>query len=95
MNIQQVTAAYFKNKPVKSVYLFGSYARQEANENSDIDLLVDIDYNQKSVDLFDLYDWTQDLQKLLNQKVDLVPSDGISPFIAPLIESDKVLMYAK
>jgi uncharacterized protein len=95
MNINQLTADYFANKPVNKVFLFGSYARNEANENSDIDLLLDIDYLQKKVDLFDLYDWTQDLQKLFNHKVDLIPSDGLSPFIAPFIENDKILIYAK
>lgn len=95
MNIQQITANYFIDKPVKNVYLFGSYARNEQKSESDIDLLLDIDYAKKSVDLFDLYDWIEDLQTLLNKKVDLIPSDGLSPFIAPFIEADKILIYAK
>ena len=37
---------FFTNKPVKKVYLFGSYARGEADENSDVDLLIDWDYSQ-------------------------------------------------
>jgi predicted nucleotidyltransferase len=40
VQIQKVVADYFKDKPVKKVYLFGSYARGEANENSDVDLLL-------------------------------------------------------
>src|ERR1700748_1020815 len=36
--IQQTVSAYFKDKPVKKVYLFGSYARGEAKEDSDVDL---------------------------------------------------------
>lgn len=95
MTISQVTSLYFADKPVKKVYLFGSYARNEAMAGSDIDLLLDIDYAQQKVDLFDLYDWTEDLQKLLQQKVDLIPSDGLSPFIAPFVEHDKILIYAK
>jgi predicted nucleotidyltransferase len=95
MNINQLTADYFIDKPVNKVFLFGSYARNEATENSDIDLLLEIDYTQKKVDLFDLYDWTEDLQKLFNHKVDLIPSDGLSPFIAPFIETDKTLIYVK
>jgi predicted nucleotidyltransferase len=95
MNIQQTAAKYFVDKPVKNVYLFGSYARNEQQSDSDIDLLLDIDYAQKKVDLFDLYDWIEDLQVLLNKKVDLIPSDGLSPFMAPFIEADKILIYAK
>lgn len=95
MNIQQTTANYFIDKPVRNVYLFGSYARNEQKNDSDIDLLLDIDYAQKNVDLFDLYDWAEDLQKLFDKKIDLIPSDGLSPFIAPFIENDKILIYAK
>ena len=29
---------FFSDKPVKKVYLFGSFARGEADENSDVDL---------------------------------------------------------
>jgi predicted nucleotidyltransferase len=34
---------YFKNQPVLRAYLFGSYARGEADTESDIDLLVDLE----------------------------------------------------
>ena len=45
--IQQTVQDYFKDKPVKKVFLFGSYARNEAEENSDVDLLVDLDRTKK------------------------------------------------
>ncbi len=38
---------YFKTKPVLKAFIFGSNARNEANENSDIDLLVELDYSEK------------------------------------------------
>jgi uncharacterized protein len=95
MNVNQLAADYFIDKPVNKVFLFGSRARNEANENSDVDLLLEIDYTKKKVDFFDLYDWTEDLQRLLHQKVDLIPIDGLSPFVAPFVEIDKVLIYAK
>ena len=38
---------YFKTRPVFNVYLFGSYVRGNADNESDIDLLVDLDYSQK------------------------------------------------
>ena len=36
----------FAHKPVNKVYLFGSYARGEADENSDVDLLIGWDYSK-------------------------------------------------
>ena len=39
----------FKNEyKVSKFYLFGSYVRGEADSKSDIDLLVDLDYSQRT-----------------------------------------------
>ena len=38
---------YFKTRPVLKAYLFGSYVRGVADNKSDIDILVDLDYSQK------------------------------------------------
>ena len=38
---------YFKTRPVLKAYLFGSYARGQADKQSDIDILVDLDYSQR------------------------------------------------
>lgn len=92
-HIKQVVSDYFRDKPVKRVYLFGSYARGEADENSDVDLLVDLDKTQKIGWIF--FEWYQDLEETLNKKVDVVSSDGLSPRIAPFIETDKRLIYAQ
>lgn len=43
----QLIQNYFTDKPVKRAYLFGSYATNEATENSDIDLLVELDYSKE------------------------------------------------
>ena len=42
----QIIRDYFVNKPVLKAYLFGSYSRQEADNDSDVDILVDLDYSQ-------------------------------------------------
>lgn len=41
-----VLQQFFSNKPVKKAYVFGSYARNEANKDSDIDIMVELDYDQ-------------------------------------------------
>ncbi|HPH99648.1 MAG TPA: nucleotidyltransferase domain-containing protein [Chitinophagaceae bacterium] len=68
--IKQVVQEYFKDKPVQKVYLFGSYARGEADENSDIDLLVDLD-RTKHIG-WQFYNWHNELQEIFKQKVDVV-----------------------
>ena len=84
---------YFATQPVLRAYLFGSYARNEAVETSDIDVLVDLDYAQ-FVGL-EFVQMQLDLQKLLAQKVDLVSSRGLSKYIKPIIEKEKILIYER
>ena len=84
---------YFKTSPVLKAYLFGSYARNDANKNSDIDILVDLDYSQKIGLHF--IQMKIDLEKILNKEVDLVSSNGLSKYIKPIIDREKELIYAR
>ena len=89
----QLIRDYFKKQPVLKAYLFGSYARGEADAESDIDLLVDLDYSQNiGLRFFGMH---LELEELLNRKVDVVSSEGVSEFIQPFIEKDKKLIYAR
>ena len=84
---------YFSSQPVLKAYLFGSYSRNEAEIDSDIDVLVDLDYSQ-----FIGLEFVQmqlDLQELFSQKVDLVSSRGLSKHIKPIIEKEKKLIYER
>lgn len=54
-----------------AVYLFGSYARGEANENSDVDILVDTTGTQLK-SLFALGALYNDLEEALGKKIDLI-----------------------
>jgi predicted nucleotidyltransferase len=86
--------SYFKTQPVKRAYLFGSAARGEQTSSSDIDLLVELDYEQ-GADFFQFQDMQEQLSVLLNTPVDLVSANGLSPFIKPYIDSEKQLIYEK
>ncbi|MFH0866152.1 MAG: nucleotidyltransferase domain-containing protein, partial [Bacteroidota bacterium] len=77
---------FFSNKPVKRSYLFGSFARNEESDESDIDILVEIDYKNNKVSLLDFFGWKLDLEKIINKNIDLVASDGISKYIRPIID---------
>jgi len=53
---------------IKRLGIFGSYARGEANENSDIDIVVDFD----KADLFNQISIMQELEKKFNKHVDVI-----------------------
>jgi predicted nucleotidyltransferase len=58
----------------KNIRVFGSVARGEADSESDIDLLVDLEPGRS---LFDLGGLLMDLQDLLDHKVDIVTERGL------------------
>jgi predicted nucleotidyltransferase len=67
LNNKLIIQQFFAGKPVKKAYLFGSYARNEAGKNSDIDLLVELDHTQPIGMRFFAYQI--ELEKLLKIKV--------------------------
>ena len=69
-----------------NVRIFGSVARGEADEQSDIDLLVDLEPKRSLLDLAGLL---VDLEELLGCKVDVVPEDSLRKHI-----KDRVLKEA-
>lgn len=92
-HIKQVVTEYFHRKPVKKVWLFGSYARGEAEENSDIDILVDIDY---SVPVgLEYFGWRDELAEKLNKKVDIVSAGWENKHVKPFIDKDKQVIYER
>ena len=83
---------YFADKPVKRAFLFGSYARNTAIKGtSDIDILLELDYSKPIGMKF--FSFQRELEDLLHNKVDVVTSDGISKYVLPYIEKDKILIY--
>lgn len=84
---------FFSKQPVLKAYLFGSYGRGVGNENSDIDLLVELDYTQPIG--LEFIQMQIDLQELLSKKVDLVSARGLSKHIKPILDKEKKLIYAR
>jgi len=68
---------------VREIGLFGSYVRNEAKEDSDIDLLVDIQKDKKTFNNFISLNYY--LEELFGKKVELVTTQSLSPFIGPHI----------
>lgn len=70
----------------RNIRLFGSVARGETTETSDLDLLIDMEPGRNLLDLIAI---KQDLEDLLGCKVDVVTEAAISPYLR-----DKVLHEA-
>ena len=69
------------------IRIFGSVARGEANEKSDVDFLVSLEAGRS---LFDVGGLLMDLQSLLHCEVDVVTEKGLHWYI-----KDRVLAEAK
>lgn len=72
---------------VKSLRLFGSVARDEAAEGSDVDLLVGFDRPPTFSNFMKLRIFLEDL---LSAKVDLVTEKGLRDRVRPYVEKDAV-----
>ena len=80
-----------KIKPLK-VGIFGSYARGENRVDSDLDVLVQLDYSQQ-ISLLKLVSVEQDLSEALGIPVDLVTEKSLSPYLRPYVEKDLVYIF--
>jgi uncharacterized protein len=68
---------------VRRIGLFGSFARNEAGPESDVDLLVEFVPDKKTFDNFMALSFF--LEELFGRKVELVTSESLSPYIGPHI----------
>ena len=84
---------YFKTKPVFKAFIFGSFARGEADFNSDYDILVELDYSKKIG--MEFLQMQIDLAELLKSNVDLVSDNALSKYIRPFVDKDKMLIYER
>lgn len=86
---KQIEAVARKNA-VSYLALFGSYARGEQRQTSDVDLLVEFN---KPVGLIHLIRTEHELGEVLNKKVDLITRKGLSKHLKPFVEPDLKVIY--
>ena len=91
---KRILQDFFAGIPVKRAYVFGSFARKSAiKEGSDLDILVELDHTKPIGMQFFVYQ--SDLQSLLDRKVDLVSSEGLSLHVKPIIDQERILIYER
>lgn len=84
---------YFKTKPVDKVWLFGSFARGEEREDSDVDILIEFTPGTRMGLAF--CGMICDLEDAIHRPVDLVRRGCLKPFAQDSVERDKVLVYER
>lgn len=91
----QVIHDYMAGQPVVKAWIFGSFARGEEKEKSDIDILFVPDFEQGSFTLLTHGGMYEDLKQLLGREVDLVIDGSLRPYARESAERDKVLVYER
>ena len=91
----QLIADYFKTQPVLKAWLFGSFARGEETEQSDVDILFVPDRSGKPFTLFIHVAMYMDLKELLGREVDLVVEGTLRPYAAEKANQDRKLIYER
>ena len=88
--IKEIVAALAAQYGADRIYLFGSYARGDANEDSDIDLRID----KGAIRGLQMGGLAADLEDALGIPVDLVPTGSLDSKFLKSISDDEVLLYA-
>ena len=92
INLLKQHESEFRDAGVGSLFLFGSVARDQAHQTSDIDVFFDLARPQ-GFTLFDLVALQERMQEILGAKVDLMTRKGIHPRRRPRIEAAAVRVF--
>jgi len=84
--LKEAKLILLQNYPIKQLALFGSVSRQEDDENSDVDIMVEF-VHPVGMEFIHL---CYELEKILNRKVDLVSRKGIKEKYFNEIKSDLI-----
>ena len=95
---QQLPAiqATLARHPVRRAWIFGSCARGEDREESDVDFLVQYDRSLKEhFSLMDIGGLWYDLHELLGRDIDLVEDGYLLPYAVESANHDKIPIYER
>ena len=85
-----------KKYEIKTAYLFGSYARNDATEKSDVDIRIDDGGSKKLRGLIQVSGMQIELEDALGKKVDLItilPKDELYSIFRKNVLADEVIIY--
>lgn len=85
---------YFAKTAIIKAWIFGSFARGEETDSSDIDLLVDY-APDSGISLLTAIRYKLDLEEITGHEVDLIETGCLKPFAVASAEHDKYLIYER
>ncbi len=84
-DIQDRIQPILRRYGVTQAGVFGSFARNEASAESDVDILITL---QEPIGVFALARLQRELADSIGRPVDLVTSDALNPRISPYVHAD-------
>ncbi|NOX43096.1 MAG: nucleotidyltransferase family protein [Gammaproteobacteria bacterium] len=93
----KVLDSFCKQYQVRELSLFGSVAKGQTTQSSDVDILVEFQphaTSHKKLGFMTLSKMQRELSAILQNKVDLVPKNGLKPRIKKSILSEAKILYA-
>jgi len=91
-NSRQKIVEICQKYQISELSLFGSQVRGDFSAKSDFDFLVEFD-TEARIDFFDLGEIQEELEKIVQTKVDLVPKNGLKKLIRQQVLAEAETVY--
>ena len=93
-NIKEIITL-FENNKVKKAYIFGSVLSEKFNDESDIDLIIDLESNLSPTERGEIW-WNDELRNIFNKEIDIINENKIkNPYFLNEINKTKRLIYGR
>ncbi len=86
-------SAFCKENKISKLLVFGSYAKNTFNDDSDLDLLIEFESNKKPGYL-SIARIQRELSEMMNKKVDLHTSEELSKYFRDTVMHEAIVQYA-
>ncbi|MBC9786103.1 nucleotidyltransferase family protein [Heliobacterium chlorum] len=91
--IKEKSEPILKKYGIVRAYMFGSFARGEQKETSDVDLLIEYGGSKEKLSLFSFVELKEKLEESLQRKVDLTTEMGLTERIRNNVLRDRKLIF--